>query len=350
MENTLERSQSPLIKFLDRYWYYMAIVFMFMLGWIRPQIGLWMKSVGFTQFLVAIAFFLNGFALSTDSLVESAKEWKVLSGSLLITFGISPAVVFALRHVIPGGDTIIGEGFQLISIVPTLFVSAVVLTRIAKGNASTALCLTVSSNLLAIIIAPLLIKLTLGASGGGLDLHSTIISMIFTVLVPTIVGQCARKRWEVWASGHARLITIVSQSAILLFIVTGVSALPRSVLSPSVVTIAVVGGLILHAILFGIGTLGSATIGVNEADRRALTFCTAQKSFVFNVLLCERLFAGDSRSFGLAILPGIIYYLIVLTVDSVIAQWWQQRAVVMQTEAAQPRRAPILGRALSSDE
>ncbi|HEY3298321.1 MAG TPA: bile acid:sodium symporter, partial [Armatimonadota bacterium] len=278
---------------------------MFLIGWARPSIGQWMKSVGTTPYLVAFAFFMNGFALSTESLLGSLKKWRVLCVSLPITFVISPAIVFAARAIIPGGDSLIAHGFQIVSLLPTLFVSAVLITRMAKGNAAVALYLTIASNLLAIVVTPMLIKLTLPGSSTQLDLASTTVSMIFTVLIPTILGQLARKKWEVWAGSHARLITVISQCTILIFIITGVSALPRSVLTPSVVSTAVVGGIILHAALIGVSRIGGMVVRADERTKRALTFCCAQKSFVFNVLLCEHTFGGNSKAFGLAILPGI---------------------------------------------
>ncbi|HEX2951875.1 MAG TPA: bile acid:sodium symporter, partial [Armatimonadota bacterium] len=203
---------------LTKYWYYLGIVMMFLVGWIQPSIGLWMKSIGMTPYLVAIAFFLNGFALSTESLLGSLKQWRVLCAALGITFGIAPLIVLAVRHLIPGGNTLLAEGFQIVSLVPTLFVSAVVLTRMARGNAAVALYLTITSNLLAIIVAPLLIKLTLGASGENLHLASTTVSMLFTVLLPTLLGQLARRHWEAWAERHAKFITVLSQCTILIFI------------------------------------------------------------------------------------------------------------------------------------
>jgi predicted Na+-dependent transporter len=309
---------------MGRYWYYCAIALMFVVGWCWPSIGLWMKSVNTTPYLVFLAFFLNSFALSPESLFESVKQWRVLLTALIITFGISPALVFAARRLLPGGDGLIAHGFQIVSVVPTLFVSAVVLTRLAKGNTAVALFLTVSTNLLAVIIAPTLIKATLG-SNVSFDVMSTSISMIYTVILPTILGQLARKRWETWANRHAGLITVLSQCTILLFIITGVSALPRSIITPAIVVVAIIGDIILHAILLGIGRFSGALIKVDEPTSRALTFCSAQKSFAFNVLLCEHIFAGNVAAFGLGILPGIIYYLLVLSVDSMIAQWWSMR-------------------------
>lgn len=294
---------------------------MFIVGWYRPSIGLWMKSINTTFYLVFLAFFLNSFALSPESLLKSMKQWRVLLTAVIITFGLSPALVFAARRLVPGGDSLIGHGFQIVSVVPTLFVSAVVLTRLAKGNAAVALFLTVSTNLLAVFIAPMLIKATLGSSV-KFDLMSTSVSMTYNVILPTILGQLARKRWEVWAQRHASLITVLSQFTILLFIITGVSALPRSIITPKIVIVAITGDVILHAILLGLGRFSGAMIKADEPTRRALTFCSAQKSFAFNVLLCEHIFAGNVAAFGLGILPGIIYYLLVLSVDSVIAQWW----------------------------
>ena len=307
---------------LERYWYYVGIAAMFVIGWKYQFCGQWIKAAGITPYLIALAFFLNGFALSTETLLGSLKQWKMLICALLIVFGISPALVFAARQILPGGHSLIGDGFQIVSIVPILFVSPVVLTRMAKGNAALALYFIISSNLLAIVVAPLLLKLTLGTSAAGLDIRATMTSMLFTVMLPTIIGQVTRKQWEEWAQNHKKLISTISQCTILIFIITGVSALSKSAISTSVVLTTVAWGLLLHTVLFNTGRLGGHILQAEQPEQRALIFCSAQRSFVFNILLCEHVFHGQSAAFGLAVLPGTIYYLIVLTMDSVIAQWW----------------------------
>jgi predicted Na+-dependent transporter len=107
----------------------------------------------------------------------------------------------------------------------------------------------------------------------------------------------------------------------LLFIISGISALPRGAISASVALTTLALGLLLHALFLSIGKLSGSILGAQQPERRALMFCTAQRSFVFNILLCGHVFHGNSRAFGFAVLPGIIYYLIALTVDSIIAQW-----------------------------
>jgi sodium/bile acid cotransporter 7 len=318
--------------FLEHNWYYVGIAAMFIVGWKYQSVGLWMKSIGITPYLIALAFFLNGFALSAESLLGSVKQWRILVCALLIVFGVSPALVFALRQIIPGGHSLIGDGFQILAIVPILFVSPVVLTRMAKGNAAVALYLIVASNLLAIVVAPLLIKLTLGTSGAGLDIKSTMVNMFYTVLLPTALGQVSRKKWEMWAREHAKLITTISQCTILIFIISGISALPKSAISSSVALTTLAIGVAMQAVLLGIGSLGGHILKTKQPERRALIFCTAQKSFVFNILLCGHVFGGHSTAFGLAVLPGIIYYLIALTVGSIIAQHWSTQPEMMNCE------------------
>jgi predicted Na+-dependent transporter len=312
-------------RHLARNWFYLAIVCAFSVGWGVPVLGEWMKALGVTPYLVAVAFFFNGFTLSTDSLLGSLREWRILLINALLIFIISPALMWGVRALLPGGNSLLGQGFQLVALVPTMLVSAVVLTRTAKGDGAVALYLTVFANLLAILLVPPLLLLTLGSFGARLNIAETSLNLLITVLVPTILGQAARNRFPKWAHAHAGQISTLSMCTILLFIITGLSALPHGHLSVGIWLLVIGGVLLLHLALLAIGRLAGRAWRVPEPACRALTFCSSQKSMVFVILLWERLYAHRGAAYGIVVLPGILYYVMELITDSVLAQWWGHR-------------------------
>lgn len=68
----------------------------------------------------------------------------------------------------------------------------VALTAAARGNQALALLLTVATNLLGIITVPYELKLILlGSNVVSVDPSSLVVKLIFTVLVPTVLGKAA---------------------------------------------------------------------------------------------------------------------------------------------------------------
>ncbi|MHB9024762.1 MAG: bile acid:sodium symporter [Armatimonadota bacterium] len=310
---------------LARSWFYLALLLCFVLGRYVPQVGVWLKEIGSTPYLVAFAFFLNGLTLSTESLLVGWRQGGVLLASLLLIFVISPGLVLLTVQFLPGGQSPLADGFVLLAAVPTTLVSAVVLTRVAGGNAAVALQITVLANLLAIGVVPQLMRFTLGASGVALDAWGITANLALTVLLPTVAGQLVRLRWKHAIDRQERLLGVLAQISVLAFLLIGFSALPQSGVSPRIWAIVIGGGLALHLVLLLAGAASSNLLRATPEIRRALILSTAQKSLVITVFLWQRLLMPLGPAYAIAILPGITYYVIELTLDSILAQWWGQR-------------------------
>lgn len=313
---------------LGQVWFYLALAGFSVFGWLRPEAGVWLKSIHATDYLVALVFFLNGFTLSTTDLLGNLRQWRFLVAAMLLVFGCAPALVFAVRVLLPVSTPLLplAAGFQLLAVVPPTLVSAIVLTRVAGGNSPIALYITVLANVLAVFLVPLVMRLTLGIAGVQLDAPAMSIQLGLLVLLPTLAGQLARRRWRAWAVTHARTLGIISQFTILLFILTGFAALRRQEITPHIWLVVLVGGIALHLILLGVAQVTGRVIGADQGTRRALVLTTAQKSLVLSVFLWERLLAPLGPLYALAILPAIVFYLFELLFDSVLAQWWGRGA------------------------
>ena len=311
---------------LARFWFYPTLLGAFLLGCFVPSLGQAMNRLDVLPYLVGAAFFLNGFTLSTRSLLGSFRQWRILLAAVLLIFLIAPGLMFLLCHYLPGGQSPLGQGFQLVALVPTMLVSAVVLTRTARGNGALALFLTVMANLLAILLVPPLIALTLGSSGSTLHIADTSLTLVGTVLLPTLLGQYARVHLQTWAVRHERPIGILSQSTILLFILIGLGALPHGQIAGRSWLPVIGGVLAFRVLLLGLGWLAGLLLRLDGAARKALTFCSSQKSMVFTVLLWERLYAHRGALYGLVLLPGILFYIVELVTDSILAQWWAMKS------------------------
>ncbi len=316
-------STARLAAWLSHGWYYLALAAVFVLGWRWPQLGAPIDTA--TPYLVAFAFFLNGFTLSTTALVGNLRQGWLLIAAMLITFILPAALVFILRKLLPGGDTPLAIGFQLLAVVPTTLVSAVVLTRVANGNGALALYITVLANLLAIVLVPPLMQATLGRAGAQLPIAPITLKLVYTVLLPTLGGQFVRRVARGWAIRHVRLLGVIAQITVLLFIISGLAGLPGDTLSPMLLARVIAGAVLLHLTLLALADLGGRLLRIDTPSRFALVLSTSQKSLVAAMLLWRLLLKPLGADFALATLPLLIYYVAELVIDSTLAQWWGHR-------------------------
>ena len=81
-------------------------------------------------------------------------------------------------------------GLALFAVVPTTLGVGVALVTASKGNQALALLLTVGTNLLGILTVPFMLRAVLSGSGNvSVQPADLVIKLLYTVLVPTIVGK-----------------------------------------------------------------------------------------------------------------------------------------------------------------
>lgn len=321
------RTEPPLrhlLRLLDRHWFYLALVASFGVGWLAPSLGKAMDTVGMMPWLVAFAFFLNGLTLSTESLAGGLRQWPLFVLAMVNTFLLPLLVVVLAFRILPGGDTALGTGFLMLAVMPTTLVSAVVLTRIAGGNGAVALYITVLANLLAVLLVPLLMRVVLdGAGSRQVALWGTVLKLVYTVLLPTLVGQVLRLAAHRWADRHRRALGIVSQVAILLFVINGMASLPHGALSPAVWGGVLLAGMLLHGLLLLTAEGGGRLLKADRPTRRAFSLSTSEKSLAVAVALSKQLFPTLG---GMVLFPAIVYYVAQLIIDNVLAHRWGRKA------------------------
>ena len=318
----LPRTQPPhrLLTLLDRHWFYPALAASFAAGWLAPALGKAMDGIGMTTWLVALAFVLNGLTLSTESLVGGLRRWPLFALAMVNTFLLPLLLVLLAFRILPGQDTALGTGFLLLAVVPTTLVSAVVLTRVAGGDGATALYITVIANLLAIIVVPLLLQTVLaGAGDRQIELWGTALKLTYTVLLPTFAGQLLRLAVHRWVDRHRRLLGVVSQGIILVFIINGTASLPHGALSPALWGGVLLAGLLLHGVLLLAAEGGGRLFKADRPTRRAFSLSASEKSLAVAVVLTKQLFPTLG---GMVLFPSIVYYVAQLIIDNILAHRW----------------------------
>jgi sodium/bile acid cotransporter 7 len=191
----------------------------------------------------------------------------------------------------------------------------------AGGNVPAAVCAASVSNLLGVIVTPLLAGALIHTNGGGFD-GQAIIDIGMQLLLPFIVGQVLRPLIGNWIKRHGMLTRVVDRGSILLIVYSafsaGVVAGIWSQVEPWELAIMVVADIVMLAIIMvGTVVVGRAT-KIPYADAIVLLFCGSKKSLASGLPMANILFAG--RSIGLIVLPIMIFHQIQLFVCAVIAQ------------------------------
>ena len=117
--------------------------------------------------VIALMFFLQGARLAPQAALTGARHWRLHAVVLCSTFLLFPALGLMARAVAPGLLTPpLWAGLLMLCVLPSTVQSSIAFTSIARGNVAAALCAATGSNLLGILLTPLLAGLLLSAHSG----------------------------------------------------------------------------------------------------------------------------------------------------------------------------------------
>ena len=105
---------------------------------------------------------------------------------------------------------------MLLSVLPSTVQSSIAFTSIARGNVPAALCAATASNLLGMLLTPLLAGLLLSIHG-GFSLKA-VGDILVQLLLPFAAGQLARPLIGAWAQRNKTLLGLVDRGSILLVV------------------------------------------------------------------------------------------------------------------------------------
>ena len=270
---------------------------------------------------VALLFFLYGAKLDTSTVIAGIANWRVQLLVLVITFIAFPLLALAMTTgLAPWLDPNIVIGLLFVGALPSTVQSSVAFTALARGNVAAAVCAASISNLLGVVLTPLLCAVLLHSSG---TINPAAVGAVaLQILLPFVLGQIARRWIGGWVSRNRMLTLTVDRGSILLIVYSAFSAGMVSGVWAQVAgtTLALTPGCV--AVLFVVIAVGAVWIGrlvgLPPADRMTLLFCGSTKSLASGVPMASILFAGQPIS--LIILPLMLFHQLQLIVCAIIAQ------------------------------
>ena len=279
-------------------------------------------------FAITALFFLQGARLSRDAIVNGMTHWRLHAFIGATTFVLFPLLGLSLAgafpHLLPRP---LWLGVLFVCALPSTVQSSIALTSIARGNVAAAICAATVSNIVGIILAPLLFGAMSHLHGGGIDLGA-VWQVALQLLVPFAAGHVLRPWIGRWAERNRPLLSVTDRGSILIVVYTAFSAavvrgiwqqVPPAMLGMLALLLAFLLGVVLLTIV-----LGSRALGFDRADEVALVFCGSQKSLVSGVPIATALVSG--AAIGPILLPIMLYHPMQLVVCTWIGRFYARRS------------------------
>lgn len=314
--------------------------------WIDPYLLLLLGTVGLAALLpargmwasiadeavtiaVALLFFLYGARLAPAAIWAGLSNWRLQLTVFLSTFLLFPVLgvgAYALaEQVLPSGIAI---GILFLCLLPSTVQSSIAFTSIARGNVPAALCSASLSNLIGVIITPLLVAALL-PHGSGTDFSlGQLESIAMQILLPFAAGQAARPLIGGFIVKHRTLTMVVDRGSILLVVYAafseGMVAGVWGRVSPTDLALVLAFNAVLLGIVIATTMIGSRKLGFPKEDEIAIVFCGSKKSMASGIPMATILFPGGAVS--LIVLPLMIFHQLQLFVCAVLARKYGARS------------------------
>lgn len=272
---------------------------------------------------VAFLFFLYGARLSRDQTVTGLRHWRLHLLVLGFTFVLFPILGLASSYA---GRLILGPelaaGVLFLTLLPSTVQSSVAFSSIARGNVAASICAASFSNMLGVVLTPLLVALTMGAQAGiSLD---TMGSLFLQLVLPFAIGQVLHGRLGGFLVRNRQIISWFDRGAILLVVYVAFSAGMRAdmwaMMSGWELLALVTLCCVLLAIVIPATMAISRALGFSWPDRAAIIFAGSKKSMASGLPMAQVMF--PAATMGLLVVPLMLFHQIQLIVCAQLARRW----------------------------
>jgi sodium/bile acid cotransporter 7 len=320
----------PISRLLARFKvdrYLLLIVSMVVAASLAPARG--QAAHGFdmaTKLAIGLVFFLHGARLSREAVIGGLIHWRLHLLVFASTFILFPILCLGVA-ALPGWITpkALAGGIVFLGCLPSTIQSSIGFTVIARGDIPAAVASASASNLIGIIVTPILVSLLLHASGGVSANQAW--AIVFQLLVPFVAGQVLRRWIGGWIKDRAKLVSLVDRGSILLVVYTAfsgavVEGVWRRVGALDLVRLLLLCGVLLGVVLWATAHAARA-LKFSKEDEIAIVFCGSKKSLASGAPMAGVLFPPAQA--GIALLPLMLFHQIQLMACAVIAQRYAGR-------------------------
>lgn len=311
--------------------FFLALIGTIVLANIFPEWGApdsWIPFKEITHYGVSVIFFFYGVKMDPVKLRSGLGNWKLHLLIQCTTFLVFPSVVLLVKSLIGGGDDTLWLGVFYLSALPSTVSASVVMVSIAGGNIPAAIFNASISSIVGIFITPVWMELFLEGSEMSFDLMSTFWQLSLQVLFPVVAGFLLHRVLGPWVNRHNTALKNMDQAIILMIVFSAFSAAVAQGMFEGRSWAFLVGlgaammllFLTIAGLMFGMGKF----FGFERADQITVLFCGSKKSLIQGAAMGKVLFP-DPVTFGVVLLPVMLYHALQLVTGSVIAQQLAER-------------------------
>jgi len=305
---------------LKKRWFLVSLVAVFTVGIIfhealasLPDMK-WLRSG-----IVFVVLYLMALPLSLKAISSGIQRPKGTLLSIAMNYGLLPLVAYAVSLAI--SDQQVARGLLVAAVTPCTLASASVWTRKAGGNDSISILVTLLTNLLCFLIAPLWLLFYFGSSDGmqSISLQDMVIKLGTLVVLPMMLAQITRlhKPTATWSTDYKKYFSIAAQCGILSMVFMGaIKVAPELVKAGTdngaiMILVTVVSVVVIHSSVFWTGLYTGKAIGLTREDYIAVGFAGSQKTLMVGLLLCIEL--------EVLVIPMVFFHVCQLFVDTIFA-------------------------------
>jgi solute carrier family 10 (sodium/bile acid cotransporter), member 7 len=295
------------------------------LATVLPAQGQWLALAStISNIAIFSLFFFHGLRLSHQAVWGGVRHWRLQLAVLAMSFALIPVMGLALSRAAPnmlGAD--LWTGILFLCMLPSTVQAAIASASMARGNVAASVVAAAISNLLAVVLTPLLFALIARVTGGEGDM-SAVGRIMTLLLLPFILGQLARGMLGKWAERRRAWIGKLDRTTIAITVYVAFSAAvieglwTRLDLAEFIRLSIVV--VILLALAFGASWALGKALGLAREDRVSLFFSGAHKSLATGAPMARILFPAAQA--GVIIIPLMLYHQLQLIVSAWIASRW----------------------------
>ncbi len=294
---------------------------------------------------IALLFFLHGAKLSREAIVKGIGNWRLHLMVLASTYLLFPVAGLVTERLAQGWiNPLLLSGVLFLTLLPSTVQSSIAFTAMARGNVAAAVCSASLSNLLGILLTPLLVGIFIQSArtGQGGD-WGAVRSIVMQLLVPFLAGHFLRPVIGKWIDRHKAILMPVDRGSILLVVYSAFSAAVVNgiwqVLEFSDLLELLLISAVILAFIMGINALLARVTGLPREDAVVLLFCGSKKSLVSGVPMAGALFAP--AQVGMIVLPLMIFHQLQLFVCAWLAARFARDAEETEaTDGSAPARIP----------
>jgi sodium/bile acid cotransporter 7 len=289
---------------------------------------------------VMALFFLHGARLSRRAVLGGIAHWRLHVTVLASTFVMFPLLGLLLGPLADRAlDPALYLGLLFLCCLPSTVQSSIAFTSIARGNVPAAVVSASLSNILSIVLTPVLAGLMLARSGAiTADAFGSIATLL---LLPFLAGHMLRPWIGDWVAANRAMLSVVDRGSILLMVY---AAFSKAVigglwqrLSTGELAGLVIACCVLLALVLLLATQLARRAGFGREDEITIVFCGSKKSLVSGVPMANVLFPGAEA--GVIVLPLMVFHQVQLLVCAWLAQRYARQGAAARAASAARKAA-----------